>query len=145
IVVSNHPYGAIDGVALGALLTTWRDNAKLMANYLLAHMEEIKPWIIEADPFGGLESTRANLTGIKETIRFLKAGGCIGTSPSGTVSHWHWLGTQVTDPQWLDNTARLARQTKATEVPLFFEGHNTLSFQLAGMVHPRLRTLLLPR
>lgn len=145
IVVSNHPYGAIDGVALGALLTTWRDNAKLMANYLLSNMEEIKPWIIEVDPFGGIESKRANFRGIKETIRFLKDGGCIGTFPSGTVSHWHWRGTQVTDPEWLDNTARLVRQTKATVVPLYFEGHNSLSFQLAGIVHPRLRTAMLPR
>lgn len=145
IVVSNHPYGAIDGVALGSLLTTWRDDAKLIANYLLAHMEEIKPWIIEVNPFGGVESKRANFRGIKETIRFLKDGGCIGTFPSGTVSHWHWRGRQVTDPQWLDNTARLVRQTQASVVPLYFEGHNSLSFQLAGIVNPRLRTLMLPR
>lgn len=145
IVVSNHPYGAIDGVALGALLTTWRDDAKLMANYLLGQMEEIKPWIIQVDPFGGIDSKRANFKGIKETIRFLREGGCIGTFPSGTVSHWHWRGRQVTDPLWLDNTARLVRQTKATVVPLYFEGHNSLSFQIAGILHPRLRTLMLPR
>lgn len=145
IVVSNHPYGALDGVALGALLTTWREDAKLMANYLLAQMDEIKPWIIQVDPFGGLESKRANFKGIKETIRFLREGGCIGTFPSGTVSHWHWRGTQVTDPQWLDNTARLVRQTKATVVPLYFDGHNSATFQMAGIINPRLRTMLLPR
>jgi hypothetical protein len=27
---------------------------------------------------------------------------------------------------------------------MFFEGHNSLAFQLSGLIHPRLRTVLLP-
>jgi len=145
IVVANHPFGIVDGVVFGTLLTTLRDDAKLLANYLLAKMTEIQPWIISVDPFGGKEAARSNLAAIKETMRFLRDGGCIGTFPSGTVSHWQWKTRQITDPVWLDNTARLVQKTQATVVPLFFEGNNSLTYQVLGMIHPMLRTATLTR
>lgn len=145
LVVTNHPFGGVDGVAFGAMLGTVRDDFKLMANYLLAHMVEIKPWLIGVDPFETKESARRNLTALKDTIRFLRDGGCVGMFPSGTVSHYHANERRVTDPKWNANTGRLVQKTQATVVPVYFEGGNGPLFQLAGMINPRLRTLLLPR
>lgn len=145
LVVSNHPFGIVDGVVFGALLTGLRDDAKLLANYLLTKMPEIRPWLIAVDPFGGASAARSNFAAMKETIRFLRDGGCIGTFPSGTVSHWHWKSRQITDPPWLDNTARLVHKSQATVVPMYFEGHNSLAYQLLGMVNPMLRTATLTR
>jgi putative hemolysin len=39
----------------------------------------------------------------------------------------------------------MIRRTQAPVLPLFFEGRNPWWFQAAGVIHPRLRTLLLPR
>ncbi len=33
----------------------------------------------------------------------------------------------------------------ATSLPMFFHGVNSAMFQVAGLIHPRLRTMLLPR
>ena len=74
LVVSNHPYGGLDGVILGALLTSIREDSKVMANYLLEVMREIKPWLISVDPFERPESARFNFKAIKDTIRFLREG-----------------------------------------------------------------------
>ncbi|GHB92244.1 lysophospholipid acyltransferase family protein [Cerasicoccus arenae] len=145
LIVSNHPFGIVDGVVFGALVTGLRDDAKLLANYLLTKMPEIQPWLIAVDPFGGPEAARSNFAAMKETIRFLRDGGCIGTFPSGTVSHWHWKTRQITDPPWLDNTARLVQKSQATVVPVFIEGHNSLAYQIAGMISPMLRTASLTR
>ncbi|WP_309397557.1 lysophospholipid acyltransferase family protein [Cerasicoccus maritimus] len=145
LVVSNHPFGMVDGVVFGALLTSLRDDSKLLANYLLTKMSEIQPWMIAVDPFGGPEAARSNFAALKETIRHLKDGGCLGTFPSGTVSHWQWKTRQITDPLWLDNTARIIEKSQATVVPLYFEGHNSWAFQVAGMIHPLLRTASLTR
>ncbi|WP_269541142.1 lysophospholipid acyltransferase family protein [Cerasicoccus fimbriatus] len=145
LVVSNHPFGMVDGVVFGALLTSLRDDAKLLANYLLTKMSEIQPWMIAVDPFGGPEAARSNFAALKETMRHIKDGGCIGTFPSGTVSHWQWKTRQITDPLWLDNTARIIHKSQPTVVPLYFEGRNSLAFQIAGMVHPLLRTASLTR
>ena len=39
----------------------------------------------------------------------------------------------------------MAKRSGAPIVPLRFAGHNGVAFQLAGLVHPRLRTVMLPQ
>lgn len=145
VVVTNHPFGGADGVVLGSLLGRVRPDFKIMANYLLGHMVEIKPWLIGVDPFERKESSRNNFAAMKETIRFLRDGGCVGIFPSGTVSHWQWKQRQITDPKWSSNVARIIHKTQATVVPVFFEGGNSTLFQSVGVLHALLRTLFLPR
>lgn len=145
IVVANHPMGGLDGIVLGALLCRVRPDVKLMANYLLGYMTEMHPWLISVNPFGGREATASNLSAMKETIRHLKNGGCIATFPSGTVSHFQPRTMSITDPEWNTNLAALARKTNATILPIYFSGRNSNFFQLAGLIHPRLRTVLLIR
>jgi putative hemolysin len=145
LAVSNHPYGGLDGIVLGALLCSVRPDMRLVANYLLARMTEIRPWLLAVDPFGRPDSARQNLRTMKETIKFLREGGCVGSFPSGTVSHIHWKQRQVTDPAWSPHVARLLRASEATALPVYFEGSNSAFFQLMGLVHPMMRTALLPR
>jgi putative hemolysin len=64
--------------------------------------------------------------------------------PAGEVSHLHLRTLSISDPPWSTTSARLIRMSGAPVVPMYFGGANSALFQLAGMVHPRLRTLLLP-
>jgi len=145
IVIANHPFGGIDGVVLGALIKGVRQDAKLMGNYLLAEMEGIRGSIIRVDPFGGEASARANLSGMRDAIRLLRAGGCLGTFPSGEVSSLCLKSRAVVDPPWTGHIVNLALKTGANILPVYFEGCNSRFFQAAGLVHPRLRTALLGR
>jgi hypothetical protein len=52
---------------------------------------------------------------------------------------------RINEPEWSEVVARIAKRTKATVVPIFFKGRNSLFFQVAGIIHPRLRTAMLPR
>lgn len=145
IVVANHPLGGIDGVALTSLLLSVRPDVKMLVNFLLSAITEMNPWFIHVDPFGGADAARANLKPLKDTLKWLKAGGCLGTFPSGTVSHLHLNRRQVTDPAWNDNVAGLVRRTGATVLPVYFSGRNSGFFQAMGLLHPRLRTAMLAR
>ncbi|MDX2108926.1 MAG: lysophospholipid acyltransferase family protein [Verrucomicrobiota bacterium] len=145
VVVSNHPMGGIEGVIIGALLTSIRPDVKLLVNYLLNNIAHMRPWNIAVDPFGGTGASRTNVGPLKECIKWLRKGGCLATFPAGTVSHLHLRNLRITDPEWSENVAALVRHTGATVVPIFFEGRNSISFQLAGLLHPLLRTALLPR
>jgi putative hemolysin len=145
VVVANHPYGGVDGVVLGALLTRARPDTRLLVNYLLGHLDGFSDWIFKVDPFGGEGSTKANFQAMRDTLRWLQQGGCLGTFPAGEVSHWDFKQRRVADPLWHDNTARIIRKSKATVVPIYFRGKNSFLFQVAGILHPRLRTALLPR
>lgn len=145
VVVANHPFGGIEGVIMASLFGKIREDFRLMSNYFLEIIPEMRRHMISVDPFGGAAASRANLRPIKECIRWLRDGGALIVFPSGTVSHFHWRGLRVADPEWSPGVGGIIRRTRATALPVFFRGRNGLFFQAAGMAHPRLRTILLPR
>lgn len=145
ILVANHPFGLIDGIVLGDLIVSRRPDAKLLANSFLMDMEEIQPHILPVDPFGAASSARRNVAPLRNALEWVKAGNCLGTFPAGEVAHFDWRTRRVVDPPWHPITARLIRKSGATVVPVFFYGRNSRFFNLAGMLHPRMRTVLLGR
>lgn len=143
VVVANHPFGGLEGLVLGSLISSVRSDVKLLGNYLLHSIPEIRPHLISVDPFGGKDSLKANVGPLKESMRLLRSGGALVTFPSGEVSSLKLSQRKVTDPVWSSHTAALVRKTNASVLPIFFEGRNSAFFQLMGLVHPRLRTVLL--
>jgi len=145
LVVANHPFGGLDGIVLAAILTSVRPDVKLLANRLLHRVRELRQWLVSVDPFDNPGSVRSNIGGMKAAMRWLRQGGALGTFPSGTVSHLQLSKRDLSDPAWSPHTAGLIRRTKATALPVYFEGHNSVLFQVMGLLSPRLRTALLPR
>jgi putative hemolysin len=144
VVVANHPFGGVEGIILASLLHTVRDDFKLMANFLLERVEGLRPWMIFVDPFDRAESARVNMKPLKECLRWLRDDHMMAVFPSGTVSHLSFRRGGVVDPPWSPTIGRIVRSTESTVLPIFVQGSNGLLFQLAGMVHPRIRTALLP-
>lgn len=115
---------------MGAALLRVRPDAKVIVNSLLARMDEIKEYVIEVNPFGGKSATAQNVAAMKETIRHLKNGGCVGTFPSGTVSYLHVKDCCISDPEWNANIAQIARRTGANIVPVFLRAEILFCFIL---------------
>jgi putative hemolysin len=145
VVVANHPFGGLEGVILGAVLLQVRSDLRILANYLLKRVDGIGDTIIPVDPFDTPGSVKGNLRGLKTALAWLKAGGVLATFPAGEVASFQWKTGRVADPAWSLHVAAIARRTRAAVLPVFFPGRNGLLFQLLGMLHPRLRTALLPR
>ena len=144
-VVSNHPFGGIDGLILGSLILSRRTDSRILANSLLARMPEIVPHIVPVNPFGTRQATKDNPTGLRAAGKWLSEGHCLATFPAGSVSHFQSETGECGDGPWHANVARLARANDATIVPLYFEGKNSTFFQIASRLHPRVRTALLVR
>ncbi len=145
VVVANHPFGGIDGLVMLALMSKIRPDAKLLANFFLKQIPDLRDKFFFVDPFGGPESHRRNFTSVKAALRFVRDGGCLAAFPSGEVSQVNLHHRRVTDPAWSDTIGRIIQQTRAPVLPLFFEGRNSALFQALGLIHPRLRTVMLPR
>jgi putative hemolysin len=145
IVVANHPFGALEGVVLPALLRRLRPDVRVMGNYLLARIPEMAEILIAVDPFGGDGAKRYNRSPMRQAVQWLRSGGLLLVFPAGEVSHFDLRQRAVTDPAWNDAIGRLARMTGARVSPILVEGRNSVAFQLAGLIHPRLRTALLAR
>jgi hypothetical protein len=60
IVVANHPFGLVEGVMLGAILSTVRSDAKFVANSILAVVPQLRRLILPVDISGGANAVRAN-------------------------------------------------------------------------------------
>ncbi len=144
IVVSNHPFGGIEGVIMLSILNSVRQDAKAMANYMLQLIPEMRDMFIPVNPFGSTASIKQNVGPLLETMKWLKQGHILGVFPSGEVSSIDLKSGRVRDPAWSTTIAGIAKKTNATVVPMFFAGRNPALFQIAGLLHPRLRTVMLP-
>ncbi|MDE2448843.1 MAG: lysophospholipid acyltransferase family protein, partial [Gammaproteobacteria bacterium] len=144
VVTANHPFGGLDGLLAIAAIGRRRRDLRILANAQLARIEELRSLIIPVDPFGGPKAVRANVAGMRQALRWLGSGGALLVFPAGEVSHLHLRSGSITDPPWSATTARLVRLAGTPVVPLYIAGANSVLFQIAGLVHPRLRTLLLP-
>jgi putative hemolysin len=145
LVVANHPFGILDGAVLGAILPRLRKDVKLLTNYLVSAVQELADLCIYLDPFERAAAHRVNVAGLRQAVAHLKRGGVLIMFPAGEVSHWQFRHGEVTDPEWNPTVARLVRMSRAPVVPVLFAGRNSLPYQLLGVVHPKLRTLQLPR
>lgn len=147
VAVANHPFGGLEGLILADLLASRRPDVKIMANFLLRRIPELAEFFIFVDPFGAGDAAKKNIRPLKESLAHLRQGGILGVFPAGEVSHLQIKNRRpvVSDPAWSATVARMVLRTGATVVPMFFEGTNSRLFQLLGLVHPRLRTALLPR
>lgn len=145
VVVANHPFGGIEGIIMGSILQRVRPDVKIMANYILSVIPEMRDLFFFVDPFGGPSAARANLAAIKQTINWVNESQMLGVFPAGEVSHMTWKNRRIEDPAWSDTIAKIVRKTQSPVIPIFFDGNNRTLFQIAGLIHPRLRTALLPR
>ncbi len=145
VVVANHPYGGLDGMILAELLTQHRQDVKILANHFLQRVPELKDRFIPVNPFGGAQATRDNVASMKQALGWLKQGGLLVVFPSGEVSHFNHRGKMVMDQPWASTVTRLIRLSGADVTPVYFHGANSRVFQWAGMLHPLLRTAMLPR
>ena len=144
IVVANHPYGGIEGVILASILRSIRSDVKFMANSLLACIPEMRELLIGVNPFKQDGAVRQNFKPLRETLQWVAGGGMLVVFPAGEVSHFDLRKGTITDPAWSPTIARLIRRTEAPVLPIFFLGTNSPAFHMAGMVHPLLRTAMLP-
>ncbi|MBG83541.1 MAG: glycerol acyltransferase [Phycisphaerae bacterium] len=143
LVVSNHAFGGADGLVLATAIQERRPDFHLLTNFMLLALAKLRHSYLPLNPFSKDAST--NVHTLKKAIKKLKAGEVIATFPAGEVSHRTWSNWSVNDPPWSTSIATMALRSNATVVPIYFHGRNSNLFQLAGLIHPFCRTMLLGR
>jgi putative hemolysin len=141
--VANHPYGAIDGLALVHILGHVRPDLRVMANFLLQQLEPLKHRFIGVNPFEQLGSL-SSFQGMRQALGHVSEGGALAVFPAGEVSSFRTELKAVADPRWKTPAIKLIQRASVPVVPIWFDGANSLVFQMLGMIHPNLRTIALP-
>lgn len=143
IVVANHPFGALDGMALIHTVCKVRPDFKVMANFLLQRIEQIGGYFFAVNPFDE-KSSAASFKGTKDALLHLQNGSPLGIFPAGEVSAYRKDLRTITDGPWSTQSIKLIAKAGVPVVPLYFDGKNSRLFHLLGVIHPALRTLRLP-
>ncbi|MEO0568656.1 MAG: 1-acyl-sn-glycerol-3-phosphate acyltransferase, partial [Pseudomonadota bacterium] len=129
IMIANHPYGILDGLMMGHILSQTRDDFRILANSVFNKAEDLNRIILPVSFDETREAVQLNLETRKTALNYLGEGGAIGIFPGGTVSTGAKPFAQPLDPGWRSFTARMIAKSNATVVPVFFEGQNSRMFQ----------------
>ncbi|WP_146343972.1 lysophospholipid acyltransferase family protein [Falsiphaeobacter marinintestinus] len=143
ILIANHPYGILDGLMMGHILSTIRGDFRILANQVFRKAEDLNRIILPISFDETKAAVRQNVETRKQALTYLDNGGAIGIFPGGTVSTSAKMFSHPMDPGWRGFTARMVGKSNATVVPLFFDGHTSRLFQIASHLHCTLRMGLL--
>lgn len=143
VVVGNHPYGILDGLALGRILSATRGDFKIIAHTVFRKAKDLENVILPIDFSETREAQKLNIQTRKDALDYLARGGAIGIFPGGTVSTAAKPFDRAMDPPWKPFTARMIARSDAAVVPIYFDGQNSRLFQLASHLNYTLRMALL--
>lgn len=143
IVISNHPFGILDGLMMGHILDQVRGDFRILANSVFRRAEALNRVILPISFDETKEAVKLNLATRAAALDYLGQGGAIGVFPGGTVSTSARPFSQPMDPGWRNFTAKMIAKSGATVVPIYFAGHNSRLFQIASHIHSTLRLGLL--
>lgn len=146
ITVSNHPFGAIDGIILIDLIGSRRPKFKVMVNMLLNYISSMRPNFIAVDPMASDDPKKraVSVAGIRAVLTQLKNGEPIGFFPAGAMSKTT-LRRGLQDREWQDSVLQIIFKAKVPVIPIFFHGRNSRLCNIMGHVCWPLRSLMIPR
>ena len=145
ITVSNHPFGALDGISLINIVGSRYPQYKVMVNMILNHITAMRPNFIAVDALSSDDPAKkaVSMQGIRMAIRQVRSGNPLGFFPAGAVSKINGK-FELEDRDWQPTVIRLIEQLKVPVVPIYFHGSNSWWFNLLGKISWQLRTLRLP-
>lgn len=146
ITISNHPFGALDGVTLIHLFGSRRPSYKVMVNMLLNKISALSPSFIAVDQSASAdpEKRRESVHGIRQAMRMLSEGEPVGFFPAGAMSKINGR-LRLQDRPWQKTILQIIYKAKVPVIPVFFHGTNSWLFNILGVVWWQARSALLPR
>lgn len=139
IIIANHPYGLMDGVAAAALAERLGRPFKILVHEALLRVPEPEPYLLPVDFSETREALLKNMKLKRDTLAALARGETIVIFPAGGVSTAPKVLGAAEDLPWKRFAARLIRDAEATVLPLYFPGQNGFMFQAISRISMRLR------
>lgn len=139
IIVSNHPLGGLDGLALLRLIYEVRRDVKILANDILMNIENLNDFFIPVN-LSNAKNNRESLSKIEESLKNEEA---IIIFPAGKVSRLSLKG--IRDSKWSNGAIHFARKFQTPILPVYVQARNSILFYLSALLSDRLSMLMLPR
>ncbi|MGB7431312.1 MAG: 1-acyl-sn-glycerol-3-phosphate acyltransferase [Ahrensia sp.] len=140
ILVSNHPTGIPDGIAVFDMIKDVRDDLVFFANRDAVRVNPRLSEIIIPVEWRNTEKTHAkSRETLVRTNRAFKDGSAIALFPSGRISYWH--GDGLKERPWQATGIQLAKRYNVPIVPMHMSARNSWLFYLLSHRNPELRDM----
>lgn len=144
LIVANHPFGILDGLAIGQLGMRLRGNVHILTNSLLCQVPEIAPHLLPVDFSGTPEARRLTSATRRRAAELLAAGKVVAMFPAGGVATANApVKGRARDAEWHPFVGRLASIPGVTTLPVHFPGQNLRLFQIASHLSYPVRVALI--
>lgn len=123
LVVSNHPLGGLDGMALIDFFTVhYGGKVHFIVNDLLMHVQPLSDVFVPVNKHGAQSASA-----VADMHGALAGDDPVLIFPAGLVSRLHDDGT-IADLEWKNSFINMAVKNNRDIVPVWFEGENTRFF-----------------
>lgn len=122
VIVSNHPYGIVDGFGALSLAEALGRPFRVLIHKDLVKVPEIRPYALPIDFTETKEAQAANIKVRREALELLAQGTTIIVFPAGGVATSPTTFGRAVDLPWKTFTARMILASRAQVLPLYFEG-----------------------
>ncbi|MBD3409484.1 MAG: GNAT family N-acetyltransferase [Ignavibacteriales bacterium] len=139
VIVSNHPLGGLDGLALVKLVSEVRPDVKIVVNDLLMNLEQLSEQFLPYD----LTTDKPQRKNLIDIFKAIDNEEAVIIFPAGAVSRLGIKG--VRDLRWTKGALYFAKKTNARVLPIYVKARNSLSFYLFSKLHKHAGLFLLPR
>lgn len=144
VIIANHPFGVVDGLILGLLLSQRREDFKIIVNSVLCREPILGKFMLPIDFSDTKLAIQTNINTRRTAISDLSEGKSIAIFPSGGVATSEKpFSKHVLDLEWKNFVVKIVKLSRATVVPVFFYGRNSQLFQIASHINSNLRLGLL--
>lgn len=137
VIISNHPLGGLDSLALLSLIYSVRKDVKILANELLMNLRPMAPLMLPIDNMTG-QSAKESIKGV---YRALKNEEAVVIFPAGEVSRVRPTG--IRDTEWHDGFLRFAKKVNAPILPMFVHARNSTLFYTVSMLYKPIAAVFL--
>jgi putative hemolysin len=143
VIVANHPFGVLDGLAICYLTAQVRDKFKLFTHALFCRDRSIEFYSLPVEFSKNRKAIRTNVRACQNALAALQRGEAVIVFPSGGVATSPGPFDIAVDLEWKTFVARLLIKSEASVMPMFFHGQNSRLFQIVSQVSLTLRLSLI--
>ncbi|MGD9239435.1 MAG: lysophospholipid acyltransferase family protein [Desulfobacterales bacterium] len=139
VIVANHPFGVLDGLAICYLTAQIRAEFKVLAHAMLCRDRRLDPYLLPIEFSENRKAIRTNVRARQNAAAALQRGKAVIVFPSGGIATAPTPFGAAVDLEWKTFVAKVLKQSEAAVVPMFFHGQNSRLFQLVSQVSLTLR------
>ena len=121
LIIANHPFGVIDGVALCAMVSEARSDYRILTHRVLRQAPAVMNNILPIDFDEDEKALLNNLKTRKDAVSHLKDGGAVIIFPAGAISLSPKFVDKAVDTDWKNFVAKMASVPDTTIMPFILK------------------------